>query len=129
MEYGALDYASARQDAYLLTALSRRLFHDVYVVQKIDLATQHPLPQHDIALPGLSTGPVVRAADVIVHPCPSGHGGKHDEAGRHLLGRAAPVGPSRAERRGWPRPRSWSTTAGSIDTSCPFTLSGARPDL
>jgi hypothetical protein len=48
MEYGALDYTAARQDPHLLTALSRRLFYDVYLVQKIDLATRQPLPQHDI---------------------------------------------------------------------------------
>ena len=48
MEYGALDYDTARQDALLLPALSRRLFYDVYLVQKISLTTHQPVPQHEI---------------------------------------------------------------------------------
>jgi hypothetical protein len=48
MEYGALDFDSAKQDPGLLEALSRRLFFDIYLVQQIDLSTKKPVPQHDI---------------------------------------------------------------------------------
>jgi hypothetical protein len=48
MEYGALDFETAKQDPALLEALSRRLFYDIYLVQQIDLATHKPLPQHEI---------------------------------------------------------------------------------
>ena len=48
MEYGALDFESAKQDRTLLDALSRRLFYDIYVVQQIDLNTRQPLPPYVI---------------------------------------------------------------------------------
>jgi hypothetical protein len=48
MEYGALDFESARQDKTLLDALSRRLFYDIYLVQQIDLSTNRPTPPHEI---------------------------------------------------------------------------------
>ena len=48
MEYGALDFETARQDATLLDSLSRRLFYDIYVVQQIDLTTRKPMPQFRI---------------------------------------------------------------------------------
>jgi hypothetical protein len=48
MEYGALDFETAKQDATLLDSLSRRLFYDIYVVQQIDLSTGKPLPQFEI---------------------------------------------------------------------------------
>ncbi len=48
MEYGAIDFDSAKQDASLLDSLSRRLYYDIYLVQQIDLGTHKPLPQHDI---------------------------------------------------------------------------------
>ena len=48
MEYGALDFEAARGDPRLLDALSRHLFYDLYLVQKIDLTTRQPVPQHEI---------------------------------------------------------------------------------
>jgi hypothetical protein len=48
MEYGALDFETAKQDPALLEALSRRLFYDIYLVQQIDLTTHKPLAQHEI---------------------------------------------------------------------------------
>jgi len=48
MEYGALDFESAKQDSTLLSALARRLFYDIYLVQQIDLGTNKPTPQLEI---------------------------------------------------------------------------------
>jgi hypothetical protein len=48
MEYGALDYETAKQDPALLDSLSRRLFYDVYLVQQVSLTTHQPLPQFEI---------------------------------------------------------------------------------
>jgi hypothetical protein len=48
MEYGALDFDSAKQDPGLLDALSRRLFYDIYLVQQMDLTTHKPQASHDI---------------------------------------------------------------------------------
>ena len=36
------------RDRYLFTALERRLFHDVYVIQQIKLSTKEPLPGYAI---------------------------------------------------------------------------------
>jgi hypothetical protein len=48
MNYGAMDFESARRDPYLFTALARRLFQDVYVIQQIELSTGKPLPKYSI---------------------------------------------------------------------------------
>ncbi len=48
MNYGAMDFASAKRDPYLFTALTRRLFHDVYVIQQIELSTNEPRPGYAI---------------------------------------------------------------------------------
>lgn len=48
MNYGAMSFDSARRDPYLFTALARRLFHDVYVIQQVELSTNKPLPQYEI---------------------------------------------------------------------------------
>jgi hypothetical protein len=48
MNYGAMDFESARRDPYLFTALARRLFQDVYVIQQIELSTGQPLPKYSI---------------------------------------------------------------------------------
>jgi hypothetical protein len=48
MNYGAIDFESAKQDATLLESLSRHLFYDIYLVQQIDLTNNAPLPQQNI---------------------------------------------------------------------------------
>jgi hypothetical protein len=48
MDYGAMSFETARRDPYLFTALARRLFQDVYVIQQIRLSTNEPLPGHAI---------------------------------------------------------------------------------
>jgi 4-amino-4-deoxy-L-arabinose transferase-like glycosyltransferase len=48
MEYGALDYDTAKQDPTIVDSLSRRLFYDIYLVQQINLTTHQPLPQFEI---------------------------------------------------------------------------------
>jgi hypothetical protein len=48
MEYGALDFETAKRDSSLLEALSRRLFYDIYLVQQVDLSTHKVLPQYEI---------------------------------------------------------------------------------
>lgn len=48
MNYGAMSFGAARRDPYLFTALERRLFHDVYVIQQIKLSANAPLPGYDI---------------------------------------------------------------------------------
>jgi hypothetical protein len=48
MNYGAMSFESARRDPYLFTALERRLFQDVYVIQQIRLSSQQPLPKYEI---------------------------------------------------------------------------------
>jgi hypothetical protein len=48
MNYGALSFEAAKRDPYLFTALSRRLFQDVYVIQQIALSTNQPLPGYEI---------------------------------------------------------------------------------
>jgi len=68
MNYGAMDFESARRDAHLFTALARRLFHDVYVIQQIRLSTNQPLPKYAI-WPDLKLEPVLEFqndADVLV---------------------------------------------------------------
>ena len=48
MDYGSVDFESAKNDPSLLEAYSRHLFYDVYLVQQIDLSTNKPLPQFEI---------------------------------------------------------------------------------
>jgi hypothetical protein len=48
MDYGAMSFAAARRDPYLLTAFARRLFQDVYVIQQIRLSTNEPLPGYEL---------------------------------------------------------------------------------
>jgi hypothetical protein len=48
MDFGAMSFDAARHDPHLFTALSRRLFHDVYVIQQIKLSTNMPLPGYEI---------------------------------------------------------------------------------
>jgi hypothetical protein len=48
MEYGAMDFETARHDPVIFDALARGLFYDIYVVQQISLTTQEPLPGYDI---------------------------------------------------------------------------------
>lgn len=42
MNYGAMSFETAKNDRYLFTAHARRLFHDVYVIQQIELSTGAP---------------------------------------------------------------------------------------
>lgn len=48
MDYGALNFESARLDPYLFTAFARHLFYDIYVIQQIKLSTNAPLPGYEI---------------------------------------------------------------------------------
>lgn len=48
MDYGAINFATARNDPFLFQALARRLFYDVYVVQPISLSSGQPLPGYEL---------------------------------------------------------------------------------
>ena len=48
MEYGAMDFETARHDPVIFDALARGLFYDIYLVQQIDLTTNEPFPNYDI---------------------------------------------------------------------------------
>jgi len=48
MDYGAMNFRSARNDPYLFTAFERHLFLDIYVVQQIQLSTKKPLPDYEL---------------------------------------------------------------------------------
>ena len=48
MDYGAMNFDSARRDPYLLTAFERHLFYDIYVIQQIKLSTNEILPGYEI---------------------------------------------------------------------------------
>jgi hypothetical protein len=48
MDYGAMDFETARHDPYIFTAFDRHLFYDIYLVQQIRLSTNQPLPEFDI---------------------------------------------------------------------------------
>jgi hypothetical protein len=68
MDYGAMSFESARRDPYLLTALERRLFQDVYVIQQVKLSTNEVLPGYEI-WPDRRLEPVLEFqndADVLV---------------------------------------------------------------
>lgn len=47
MDYGAMTFEAALNDPYLFTALSRRLFYDIYVIQQIQLSSNEPLPGYE----------------------------------------------------------------------------------
>ena len=47
MGFGAMSFESARRDPYLFTALERRLFQEVYVIQQIQLSTNEPLAGYE----------------------------------------------------------------------------------
>jgi hypothetical protein len=49
MDYGAMDFETARHDPVLFEAFDRRLFYDLYVIQQISLSTKQPLPGYDFA--------------------------------------------------------------------------------
>ena len=48
MEYGAMTFDNARQDAFIFDAFARHLFYDIYVVQQIRLSTNSPLPGYEL---------------------------------------------------------------------------------
>lgn len=48
MDYGAMSFDAARRDPHLLTALSRHLIYDIYVIQRVELATNEVLPGYEI---------------------------------------------------------------------------------
>ncbi len=48
MDYGAMNFETAKHDPVLFEALDRRLFYDVYVIQQISLSTRQPLPGYEI---------------------------------------------------------------------------------
>jgi hypothetical protein len=48
MDYGAMDFETARHDPVIFDALARGLFQDIYLVQQIDLTTNKPFPAYDI---------------------------------------------------------------------------------
>ncbi len=48
MNYGAVDFETAKNDPTLLEAHDRHLFFDTYLVQQIDLTTKKPMPQFEI---------------------------------------------------------------------------------
>jgi 4-amino-4-deoxy-L-arabinose transferase-like glycosyltransferase len=65
---GAMNFEAARRDSHLMTAWSRRLFQDVYVIQQVRLSTQEPFPGYDI-WPERTLEPVLEFqndADVLV---------------------------------------------------------------
>jgi hypothetical protein len=68
MGFGAMSFEAARNDPYLFTAWSRRLFQDVYVIQQVRQSTQEPLPGYEI-WPDRKLEPVLEFqndADVLV---------------------------------------------------------------
>jgi hypothetical protein len=48
MDYGAMSFEAARQDAFIFEAFGRHLFYDIYVVQQIKLSTGSPLPGYEL---------------------------------------------------------------------------------
>lgn len=47
MNYGAMSFESAKNDPFLFTALERRLFREIYVIQQIQHSTNAPLPGYE----------------------------------------------------------------------------------
>lgn len=48
MDYGALDISTAAVSRDPLLELSRHLYHDIYLIQEVDLNTHKPLPSFDV---------------------------------------------------------------------------------
>jgi hypothetical protein len=48
MNYGAMSFEAAKRDPHLLTALERRLFTDVYVIQQLLYSTGKPAPGYEL---------------------------------------------------------------------------------
>jgi hypothetical protein len=48
MDYGAMNFETARNDPFIFTAFARHLFYDIYLVQQIRLSTNTPLPKFEI---------------------------------------------------------------------------------
>jgi 4-amino-4-deoxy-L-arabinose transferase-like glycosyltransferase len=48
MNYGSVDFETAKNDPSILEGLTRKLYYDIYLVQQIDLTTNEPLPQYRI---------------------------------------------------------------------------------
>ncbi|HEY5960476.1 MAG TPA: hypothetical protein VIV60_28175, partial [Polyangiaceae bacterium] len=48
MDYGAMNFETARNDPYLFTAFERHLFLDIYAVQQIRLTTKLALPGYEL---------------------------------------------------------------------------------
>jgi hypothetical protein len=48
MNYGAMNFDTARHDPYIFEAFARHLFYDIYLVQQIKLSTNTPLPDYEI---------------------------------------------------------------------------------
>jgi Dolichyl-phosphate-mannose-protein mannosyltransferase len=48
MDYGAMDFDSAKRDPVIFEAFANRLFYDIYVIQQISLSTKQPLPGYDL---------------------------------------------------------------------------------
>ncbi len=48
MDYGAMDFETARHDPVIFDALAHGLFYDIYLVQQIDLTTNEPFPAYAI---------------------------------------------------------------------------------
>jgi hypothetical protein len=47
MNYGAMSFEVAKKDQFLFTALDRRLFREIYIVQQIQISTNAPLPGYE----------------------------------------------------------------------------------
>jgi hypothetical protein len=47
MNYGAMSFENARSDPYLFTALDRRLFREIYLIQQIEVSSGRPLPGYE----------------------------------------------------------------------------------
>lgn len=68
LDYGAMSFDSARRDPHLLTAFARHLMQDIYVIQRLKLSTNEPLPGYEI-WPNRKLDPVLEFqndADVLV---------------------------------------------------------------
>jgi hypothetical protein len=68
MDYGAMNFETARRDPYLFTAFDRHLFQAIYVIQQIKLSTSQPLPGYEL-WPNRKLDPVLEFqndADVLI---------------------------------------------------------------
>jgi hypothetical protein len=48
MDYGAMNFETARHDPYIFTAFDRHLFYDIYVVQQVSVFANEPLPGYEL---------------------------------------------------------------------------------